>query len=97
MSGVRNMNLTWLEQAAQLTIVLGFCGAVFNYVVIHPIKESINRVGVVLGDIRDHLRQDSERLTRLEGEVAKIEQSVVTAHKRIDEFLQKKAVHNEAA
>lgn len=87
--------MDWLEQAAQLTVVLGFCGMVFNYIVIRPLNESLRRLSTILADIRADLSKDKERINRLEGEVAKIEQAVVTAHKRIDDFLRKEATRHE--
>lgn len=68
---------------------------VFNYIVLRPLNESLRRLSTILADIRGDLNKDRERLNRLEGEVAKIEQAVVTAHKRIDEFLHKEANHCE--
>lgn len=87
--------MNWLEQAAQLTVVLGFCGAVFNYVVIRPLNDSIRKLGTIISDLREDIKHNNERLNRLEGEVAKIEQAVVTAHKRIDKFLNTEATSHE--
>ena len=91
------VELTWLEQAAQLCLVLGFCGTVFNYAVIRPLSISIQKLSDVVDDLREDWKRNSERLNRLEGTVAKIEQSVVIAHKRIYEFLRQEASHHETA
>ena len=91
------MDWTWLEQAAQLTIVLSFCGVLFNYVVIRPLNDSIRRLGDVIADLREDLKHNNERLNRLEGKFAKLEQALITAHKRIDEFLRREAIHHETA
>lgn len=91
------MEMNWLEQAAQLTVVLGFCGMVFNYIVIRPLNESLKRLSTILADIRSDLNKDRERLNHLEGAIAKIEQAVVTAHKRIDNFLHKEASRDETS
>ena len=83
--------MEWLEQAAQLTIVLGFIGGVlggiFNYVVIRPLTSSITILSEAVTELRDNLKNNNERLNRLEGSVERIEKAVVTAHARIDKFL----------
>ena len=83
--------MEWLEQAAQLTIVLGFIGgilgAIFNYVVIKPLTSSITILSEAVTELRDNLKNNNERLNRLEGAVERIEKAVVTAHARIDSFL----------
>ena len=84
--------MEWLEQAAQLTIVLGFCGAIFNYIVIRPLTTSIQRLGVVIAELRDDLKHNNERLNRLEGELNELKRAVQRAHQRIDEFLRKEAI-----
>ncbi|MBR4384526.1 MAG: hypothetical protein IKP64_13335 [Selenomonadaceae bacterium] len=81
------MNLNWLEQAAQLTIVLGFCGGVFSYLVIRPLNESIKRVEEVLAGIREDLKNDNTRINRLEGEVLEIKYGMQKAHDRLDALL----------
>lgn len=89
------MNWTWLEQAAQLTIVLGFCGAVFNYVVIHPLNASLRNLGEVIADLRNDLKNSNERLHLLEGKVKELSYALQKAHDRIDEFLRKEAAHHD--
>lgn len=89
------MNWTWLEQAAQLTIVLGFCGAAFNYVVIHPLNDSIRRLGDVIADLREDLKQNNERLNQLEGKVKELAYALQKAHDRIDDFLRQEASHHD--
>lgn len=91
------MTWTWREQAAQLCLVLGFCGAVFNYVVIRPLNTSIQNLGEVVNELREYLRRDNERLNQLEGKVKELSYALQKAHDRIDEFLHKGAVHREKA
>lgn len=67
------MNLEWLEQAAQLTIVLGFCGAIFNHVALRPLNLSIQRLGEIIVELRNDLKNNDKRLTQLEVKVAKLE------------------------
>ena len=87
--------MEWLEQAMQLTVVLTFLGGLFTFVVLKPLNEAIQELRVLISDLRADLKRNNERLNRLEGEFAKLEQAVVTAHKRIDEFLTKEATVHE--
>lgn len=83
--------MEWLEQAAQMTIILSFvggvCGAIFNFIVIRPLNTSINHLGEIVSELRNDLKYNSTRLNKLEGALERIEKSVVTAHARIDKFL----------
>lgn len=83
--------MIWLEQAAQLTIVLTFLGALFAFAVLRPLNESIKELRMAINGLRDDFKHNNERLNRLEGAVAKLEQAVVTAHARIDKFLHEEA------
>ena len=85
------MDFSWLEQAAQLCLVLGFCGAVFNYIVIRPLNDSLRDLGEVIADLRADLKHNNERLNHLEGEVSEIKYALQKAHDRIDEFLREGA------
>ena len=87
--------MAWLEQAAQLTIVLGFLGTLFAFSVLRPLNESIKELRTAIDGLRDDFKRNNERLNRLEGAVAKLEQAVVTAHARIDKFLHEEATANE--
>lgn len=83
--------MEWLEQAAQMTIILSFvggvCGAIFNFVVIRPLNTSINHLGEIVSELRDDLKYNNNRLNKLEATVERIEKSVSGAHVRIDKFL----------
>lgn len=91
------MDWTWLEQAAQLCLVLGFCGTVFNYIVIRPLNDSIRRLGDVIDELREDLKQNNERLNQLEGKVQELAYALQKAHDRIDEFLRREAARHETA
>lgn len=91
--------MEWLEQAAQLTIILSFvggiCGTIFHFVVIRPLSTSIKALGECVNELRTDLKVNNERLNKLEGAIERIEKAVVTAHARIDKHLQKGGEHNE--
>ena len=91
-SGVISMDIRWL---AELTIVLGFCGTVFNYIVIRPLNVSIQRLGDVIAELREDLKLNNERLNKLEAEVRVINHSLQNAHERIDAISRKKATRLE--
>ena len=91
------MDWTWLEQAAQLCLVLGFCGTVFNYAVIRPLSNSIQKLSDVVDDLREDWKCNNERLNQLEGKVKEISYALQKAHDRIDEFLRQKATRHATA
>lgn len=59
--------MEWLEQAAQLCLVLGFCGGVFNYIVIRPLNDSIRVLSESVTQLHADLKYNNERLNHLEG------------------------------
>lgn len=85
------MDMSWLGWMAQLTIVLGFCGAGFNYIVIRPLKESIQRLSTMIAEWRGESKANNERVNRIEGEVRELHHAVQKSHDRIDELLRKEA------
>ena len=87
--------MEWLEQAAQLTIVLTFLGGLFTYVVLRPLHETLKDLRVAIDKLSAVQSAQNERLNRLEGAVERIEKAVVTAHSRIDRYLQEGGYSNE--
>lgn len=81
--------MAWLEQAAQLTIVLTFLGGLFAYVVLRPLNETLRELKDAINKLSGIQSTQNERLNRLEGAVERIEKAVITAHSRIDKYLQK--------
>lgn len=79
--------MDWLEQAAQLTIVLTFLGGLFSYFIIRPLNETLKDLRVAIGKLSDMQHMQNERLNRLEGAIERVEKAVVTAHARIDTFM----------
>ena len=89
------MDFSRANQAAQLCIVLGFCGTVFNYIVIRPLNSSIQKLGDVIAELRDDLKNSNERLDQLEDKVRETEFLLQKAVDRIDEISHKKATRHE--
>ena len=76
-----------MEQAAQLTIVLSFLGALFSYFIMRPLNETLKDLRVAIGKLSDIQNLQNERLNRLENALDRVEREVNTAHTRIDNFL----------
>ena len=79
--------MEWLEQAAQLTIVLTFLGGLFSYFIMRPLNDTLKDLRVAIGKLSDIQNLQNERLNRLENALDRLEREVVTAHARIDKFL----------
>lgn len=79
--------MDWLEQGAQLTIILTFLGGLFSYFIIRPLNETLKDLRVAIGKLSDIQHMQNERLNRLEGAIERVEKAVVTAHSRIDKFM----------
>lgn len=79
--------MEWLEQAAQLTVVLTFLGGLFAFVVLRPLNETLKDLRIAIDKLSAIQNAQNERLNRLEGAVERIEKAVVTAHARIDKYL----------
>lgn len=79
--------MEWLEQAAQLTIVLGFLGGVFSKFVISPLNETLKDLRIAIAKLSDIQNLQNDRLNRLEAAVERVEKAVTKAHARIDKHL----------
>lgn len=79
--------MEWLEQAAQLTVILTFLGGLFAYVVLRPLNETLKELRIAIDKLSEIQNSQNERLNRLEGAVERIEKAVITAHARIDKYL----------
>lgn len=82
--------MDWLEQGAQLTIILTFLGGLFSYFIIRPLNDTLKDLRVAIGKLSDIQHMQNERLNRLEGAVERVEHAVSSAHARIDKFLGEK-------
>lgn len=73
-----------IDNLASTTVVLGFAGGVFSYVVLKPLHHAIEKLDKAIGELRLELLAAEGRRHELEVLVAKIEQSARSAHHRID-------------
>lgn len=81
------MNIS-LESLVQIITIIGFAGGVVNYVVVRPLKDAVNTLSKSLDRLEQVLSEVKEREITLEQRVAHNEESVKTAHKRIDRLEQ---------
>lgn len=76
-----------LSNAASLSVILGFVGGVFSYVILRPLNKAIENLNKAVGELRMELLTTEGRRHDLEIEVAKIRESTRSAHHRMDEHL----------
>ena len=73
-----------MQYAASLSVVLGFIGAVFSYVVLRPLNVSISNLNEAVVKLREQVMTAEYRWHDLEVKVAEIDQRARSAHHRID-------------
>ena len=81
--------MEWLEQAAQLTVVLTFLGGLFAHFVMKPLNDTLKDLRVAIAKLSDVQHLQNERLNRLESALERVESSIASAHARIDKLLHK--------
>jgi hypothetical protein len=79
--------MDWLDMAVQVSIVAGFIGAVFTYVVLRPLNATITDLHYAIQDLRKDLRDSEERRHKMEIKLAEVDQRARVAHSRIDEIV----------
>ena len=76
--------MSWLEQAAQLTIVLGFLGTVFTLAVMRPLQSSMEDLKTAITGLREDLNLYADRIHVLELEVTELKTHIKSFTRRID-------------
>lgn len=80
--------MEWLEQAAQLTVVLGFLGGLlgglFNYTIIRPLKVSLDNLRDLIEELRRDKKTLEERTHLLELAITEIKAQIKSNTHRID-------------
>lgn len=79
--------MNWLDTAVQVSIVAGFVGGVFTYVVLRPLNFTIKDLRLAIQDLRKDLKDCEERRHMMEIKLAEIDQRARVAHSRIDELM----------
>lgn len=80
--------MEYLEAGAQITIIMGFLGAIFSYAVLRPLNNSIIEFRTLLRELKDEIRHAEERRHALEVRVAEIDQRARSAHHRLDTLVE---------
>lgn len=87
-----------LESAVKLSVVLGFAGGVFSFVILKPLNSTMTELRVAIQELRKDLKDCEERRHMMEIKLAEIDQRARVAHSRIDElvkFCQRNHEHGE--
>jgi hypothetical protein len=69
---------------ASWTVVLGFVGGVFSWIILRPLNAAIENLNKAVGELRMELLTAEGRRHDLEVRVAEIDQRARSAHHRID-------------
>lgn len=73
-----------LEIIVQVIAVAGFVAAAFSKLVLSPLNDAIVELKALITDTREDLRRDEEKRQELEVHIVEVDQSVRSAHHRID-------------
>ena len=73
-----------LHNIVEMIAVISFAGGVLNYVIVKPLKDAVNTLSKALDKLEQTLTDVKEKEITLEQRVSHTEDSVKTAHKRID-------------
>ena len=76
--------MSWLEQAAQLTIVLGFLGTVFTFAVVRPLQSSMEDLKTAITGLREDLNLYADRIHILELDVTELKVHNKSLERRIE-------------
>ena len=76
------MNL--FETAAQIAAIATVIGAAFSYVVLRPLNASIRALKETIDEMRAEMKEGREQRQEIEVHLAEVDQSVRSAHHRID-------------
>lgn len=76
--------MSTIETAAQIAAIATVCGAAFSYAVLRPLNASIKALKEAVDDMRREMRESNKQRQKLEVHLAEVDQSVRSAHHRID-------------
>ena len=76
------MNL--FETAAQIAAIAAVIGAAFSFAVLRPLNASIKALKETIDEMRSEMKEGREQRQELEVHLAEVDQSVRSAHHRID-------------
>ena len=72
------------ETAAQIAAIAAVIGAAFSYTILRPLNASIKALRETVDEMRAEMKESNRRRQELEVHLAEVDQSVRSAHHRID-------------
>ena len=76
--------MSMIETAAQIAAIAAVIGAAFSYTVLRPLNASIKALKEAVDDMRAEMKESNKQRQELEVHLAEVDQSVRSAHHRID-------------
>lgn len=73
-----------LETIAQITAIAAVIGAAFSFAVLRPLNNAIKALQKTIDEMRAEMKESREQRQELEVHLAEVDQSVRSAHRRID-------------
>ena len=73
-----------VETAAQIAAIATVIGAAFSYTILRPLNASIKALQKAIDEMRAEMKESGKQRQKLEVHLAEVDQSVRSAHHRID-------------
>ena len=76
--------MSMIETAAQIAAIATVIGAAFSYSILRPLNASIKALKEAVDEMRAEMKESNRQRQELEVHLAEVDQSVRSAHHRID-------------
>ena len=76
--------MSMIETAAQIAAIATVIGAAFSYTILRPLNASIKPLKEAVDEMRAEMKESNRQRQELEVHLAEVDQSVRSAHHRID-------------
>ena len=76
--------MSMIETAAQIAAIAAVIGAAFSYTILRPLNASIKALKEAVDEMRAEMKESNRQRQELEVPLAEVDQSVRSAHHRID-------------
>jgi len=76
--------MSMIETAAQIAAIAAVIGAAFSYTILRPLNASIKALKEAVDEMRAEMKESNRQRQELEVHLAEVDQSVRSAHHRID-------------
>lgn len=76
--------MNFFETAAQIAAIAAVIGAAFSFAVLRPLNASIKALKETIDEMRTEMKEGREQRQEIEVHLAEVDQSVRSAHHRID-------------